>query len=57
MILLLTFAIALLIPHLQNRWMDIAFRCSVLSLCYGGAIYAWNVVPEFHRYLPWERKP
>ena len=57
MILLLSFAIALLIPHLQNRWMDIAFRCSVLSLCYGGAIYAWNVVPEFHRYLPWERKP
>jgi O-antigen/teichoic acid export membrane protein len=54
-LLILTYGIACLLPHVDNRWLDMTVRCGALSLVYGLGIYFWKVVPEFHRYLPWEK--
>ncbi|MBK9525447.1 MAG: oligosaccharide flippase family protein [Bacteroidetes bacterium] len=55
-VLLLCLAIGYSIPHLGNKILDITLRSSVTSLIFFLAIYFMNVVPEFHRHLPWEKK-
>jgi O-antigen/teichoic acid export membrane protein len=45
-----------LLPHLENRIMDLAFRTTVVSSLYLAMVYFLKIVPEFHpvinRYLP-----
>ena len=54
--LILCFGIGLMIPHPDNKILDIIIRSGVVSLLYFILIYSQKVVPEFHKYLPWEKK-
>lgn len=54
--LLLCFSIGYFLPHLDNKFMDIFVRTGIVSVVYFLLIYFQNIVPEFHKYLPWEKK-
>jgi O-antigen/teichoic acid export membrane protein len=42
-------------PHVENRLLDICIRTLAVSMIYSLLIYYYKVVPEFHRYIPWNR--
>ncbi|MBL0104476.1 MAG: oligosaccharide flippase family protein [Bacteroidetes bacterium] len=50
------FVIGYFLPHLENRIFDIVLRTGVVSLGFFFSVYLMKIVPEFHRYLPWERR-
>lgn len=43
-------------PHVEGRILDLVIRTTIVSTLYFLMIYFQKVVPEFHRYLPWEKK-
>lgn len=45
-----------LLPAMENRYMDIAYRSVIISILYFVAVYAMKVVEEYHQYLPWYKK-
>lgn len=58
-VLLTVIAIFLLVywlPRMDNLILDLVFRTVIVSVLYFAAIYRMNIVPEFHRYLPWNKK-
>lgn len=55
-IIVLIYFLVFLIPHLENRIVDIVIRTGLVSLTYFLAVYFLKIVPEFHKYLPWEKK-
>jgi O-antigen/teichoic acid export membrane protein len=54
--ILFVFTAVYFIPHLENPVLDIALRTAEVSLFYFLAIYYLKVIPEFHQFLPWNRK-
>ncbi|HNQ13333.1 MAG TPA: polysaccharide biosynthesis C-terminal domain-containing protein [Bacteroidia bacterium] len=54
--IILVFAFIYSLPHLQSEFFDIIFRTILVVVLYGFLIYFQNIIPEFHRFLPWERK-
>lgn len=55
-LLAVCFLAVFFIPHLHNAFVDIVLRSTIILLVYGFGTYALRIVPEFHRYLPWEKK-
>ncbi len=52
-ILIFTCLIAYLLPHFNNKFLDIGVRTAAVSLLYFIVVYKSNVVSEFHKHLPW----
>ncbi|MEO8148392.1 MAG: polysaccharide biosynthesis C-terminal domain-containing protein [Bacteroidia bacterium] len=42
-----------LLPTIDNRYFDIAYRSAIITMLYVGAVYVLKIIPEFHKYLPW----
>jgi O-antigen/teichoic acid export membrane protein len=55
-ILLFAFMINYFIPDMNSHVLNIVFTGSVLSIFYFICVYALNLVPEFHQYIPFLRK-
>jgi len=55
-ILLFAFMINYFIPDMNSHVLNIVFTGSVLSIFYFICVYAMNLVPEFHQYIPFLRK-
>jgi O-antigen/teichoic acid export membrane protein len=55
-IILLCFAINYFLPVLHSDVLNIALRSALLGGVYLALVYGLRLVPEFHKYLPWERK-
>ncbi len=45
-----------LLPQLENKYINIVFHSAIISLLYFLSVYFLKIVPEFHKYLPWEMK-
>src|SRR5204863_779031 len=54
-IVIIIFLVFYFLPHIAIPWIDIAVRTSAISLIYFVLAYSLKIVPEFHRYLPWEK--
>ena len=44
-----------ILPQLENRYFDIILHSLVISSIYFLAVYKLKIIPEFHKYLPWEK--
>lgn len=56
LVVIISYFIVQIIPHQQNRILDIGIRTALVSVGYFLSIYFLKIVPEFHKYLPWEKK-
>lgn len=56
LILIITFIINLLIPDTDSHVLNIIFTGSLLSVFYFICVYFSNIVPEFHKYIPFSGK-
>lgn len=57
-VLLIAFIFALnyFSPQLSNPYLEIIIKSVVISFVYLSAVYFLKIVPEFHHYLPWEKR-
>jgi O-antigen/teichoic acid export membrane protein len=55
-ILLLSFLISLVLPNTTSHVFNIIINGSALTLFYGISVYFTNIVPEFHKYIPFLEK-
>jgi O-antigen/teichoic acid export membrane protein len=44
-----------LIPDFENQYINIGVHSFIISLIYFLAVYMLNIVPEFNKYLKWEK--
>ncbi len=54
--ILIGFSCIYWLPHFDIRALDICFRSLLAFLLYGAFVYYQNIVPEFHKYIPWNSK-
>lgn len=54
-LIVVLFVMNYLLPVLENRYFDIAYRSSIIGLIYLIAVYFLSVIPEFHKFLPWNK--
>ncbi len=50
------FVSSLFLPHFDNKVVDLVIRTGIVSTIFLAAVYLFKIIPEFHMYLPWERK-
>jgi O-antigen/teichoic acid export membrane protein len=55
MIVIFVSTIIYVLPHLENKYYDIAARTAIISTLYLGLVYFARIVPEFHKYIPFLR--
>ncbi len=44
------------LPHFDIRMLDLGLRSLLVIILYGILIYFQNIVPEFHKHIPWLKK-
>jgi O-antigen/teichoic acid export membrane protein len=44
------------IPSLHNPFIDVAIRGSLITVIFGGLVYALKIIPEFHYLIPFLKK-
>ena len=52
----LSFGVTFLLPTIESGILAMVVKTSVITVTYVGLTYVMKIVPEFHKYLPFQKE-